>query len=99
MSTLPLALYSWHILILFLFFSCMLICFYPFYYSLLYSYLNSQECTVLTIAHRLQTIIDSDRIMVLRNGVVAEIDTFKALLAKPDGLFTSMWAQHNANAK
>jgi ABC-type multidrug transport system fused ATPase/permease subunit len=53
---------------------------------------------VLTIAHRLQTIIDSDRIMVLRNGVVAEMDAPKTLLANPDGLFTSMWKQHNANS-
>jgi len=50
--------------------------------------------TVLTIAHRLHTIIDSDRIMYLENGVVAELDQPKALLSIHNGGFNSLWKQH-----
>ena len=37
--------------------------------------------TVLTIAHRLSTIRDADKIIVLKNGVVAEQGTHDQLLA------------------
>ena len=51
---------------------------------------NFSQATVLTIAHRLNTILDSDRILVLDDGNVAEFDTPNNLLAKPDGLFKGM---------
>ncbi|CAJ0609669.1 unnamed protein product [Cylicocyclus nassatus] len=48
------------------------------------------DCTVLTIAHRLNTVMDCDRLLVMDAGRVIEFDTPSALLAKQDGLFRSM---------
>jgi len=50
---------------------------------------NFQDATVLTIAHRLNTIMDSDRILVLEDGHIAELDTPENLLAKESGHFKS----------
>nr|XP_046259914.1 ATP-binding cassette sub-family C member 4-like isoform X1 [Scatophagus argus] len=52
-----------------------------------------QECTVLTIAHRLDTIIDCDRILVLAAGRIQEYDQPYMLLQNQDGLFYQMVQQ------
>jgi ABC-type multidrug transport system fused ATPase/permease subunit len=46
--------------------------------------------TMLTIAHQLNTIMDSDHILVLDAGRVIEMDTPQQLLLKKDGIFSSM---------
>lgn len=48
------------------------------------------ECTVLTVAHRLHTIIDSDRVLVMEFGQSAEFDEPHNLLQNKDGIFYSM---------
>jgi len=48
------------------------------------------HCTVLTIAHRLDTVMDSDRIIVMEKGVVAEIDAPKTLLDNKDGVLSHL---------
>jgi len=49
-----------------------------------------RDRTVLTIAHRINTIIDNDKIMVLQAGKVAELDTPKALVQNPSSLLMSL---------
>ncbi|KAF0227669.1 MAG: ATP-binding cassette subfamily B [Beijerinckiaceae bacterium] len=50
----------------------------------------SRGRSTLVIAHRLSTVINADRIIVLDKGVIAESGTFEELLAK-GGLFAGMW--------
>ncbi|XP_059195026.1 multidrug resistance-associated protein 1-like, partial [Centropristis striata] len=50
------------------------------------------DCTVLTIAHRLNTILDYSRVMVMERGSIVEVDSPSALLQQK-GLFYQMCLQ------
>jgi ABC-type multidrug transport system fused ATPase/permease subunit len=49
-----------------------------------------QNATVLTIAHRIATIADSDRVMVLDFGQLIEFDTPERLLQNPNSIFSAL---------
>lgn len=48
------------------------------------------DCTVLTIAHRLHTIMDSDMVLVMENGYAKEYDIPYKLLQQPFGIFRDL---------
>ena len=51
-----------------------------------------KDCTVITIAHRIKTIINYDKILVLSNGEIVEYDSPKNLLEK-QGLFYQLYKE------
>lgn len=51
------------------------------------------SCTVLTIAHRLNTIMDSDRVLVMAGGVAAEFDHPYLLLSDHSSQLSAMVAE------
>ena len=53
----------------------------------------TQGRTVLMIAHRLSTVVNADKIIVIADGCVAEQGTHDGLLAR-GGLYARMWADY-----
>ena len=54
---------------------------------------------MLTIAHRLQTIIKSDRVLVMSFGKVAEFDSPANLMKNPKSHFTKLIDEISADEK
>lgn len=58
-----------------------------------------EQSTMFIIAHRIQTILDCDRVLVLERGSVAEFDTPKRLLSKEGSIFGKIYAKLEEKAQ
>lgn len=56
-----------------------------------------KESTMFIIAHRLQTVMHCDRIMVLKFGRIIEFDSPRNLLKTEGGYFRELWERMNQN--
>lgn len=54
------------------------------------SILKDKSRTSVFVAHRLRTICDSDQILVLKDGKVAETGSHRELL-ELDGVYAELW--------
>lgn len=52
-----------------------------------------EDCTVLTIAHRLHTVMDSDKVLVMDAGAMVEFNHPHILLQNPNGFLFNMVQQ------
>nr|CAD7441120.1 unnamed protein product [Timema bartmani] len=60
---------------------------------------NFSNCTVLTIAHRLNTVMDSDRVMVMDAGTMVEFDHPFLLLKNKNGFLFRMVQQTGSSMR
>ncbi|KAJ2991560.1 Multidrug resistance-associated protein 1 [Globomyces sp. JEL0801] len=54
-----------------------------------------QNITVLSIAHRLETIADYDKVVVLNDGELAEFDSIHTLLSDPESILSQLCDSYN----
>ncbi|XP_027365917.1 ABC transporter C family member 5-like isoform X3 [Abrus precatorius] len=57
-----------------------------------------RDCTVCTIAHRIPTVIDSDLVLVLSDGRVAEFDTPPRLLEDKTSMFLKLVTEYSSRS-
>lgn len=51
------------------------------------------DTTIITIAHRIKTILNYDRILVLKNGEIEEFDTPNKLIENKNSLFFELYSK------
>lgn len=59
----------------------------------------AQHRTVIMIAHRLSTVVNADRIFVLKDGHLAESGSFTELSGQKDSLFDAMWRDYQKSVR
>uniref|UniRef100_A0A0E0CV23 ABC transporter C family member 13 n=1 Tax=Oryza meridionalis TaxID=40149 RepID=A0A0E0CV23_9ORYZ len=57
-----------------------------------------KDCTVCTIAHRIPTVIDSDLVLVLSDGKIAEFDTPQRLLEDKSSMFMQLVSEYSTRS-
>lgn len=69
--------------------------------SVIYKAMNEafKDSTVITVAHRLNTVINSDRILVLEGGLLKEYDNPQVLLKNPNSFFASLYNESQKESK
>jgi ATP-binding cassette subfamily C (CFTR/MRP) protein 2 len=56
------------------------------------------NCTVISVAHRIPTVMDSNKVLVLDAGLVKEFDSPTRLLEKQSSLFAALVREYTARS-
>ncbi|CDY24217.1 BnaC01g37970D [Brassica napus] len=57
------------------------------------------DCTVITIAHRISSVIDSDMVLLLSNGIIEEYDSPVRLLEDKSSSFAKLVSEYTARSR
>eukprot|EP00981_Chlorochromonas_danica_P008136 scaffold2028_cov181-Ochromonas_danica.AAC.14 len=57
--------------------------------------LNQNRPTVIIVAHRLSTIVNADRIVVIDKGEIKEVGPHEELMTKPDGIYRQLYLKQS----
>lgn len=58
----------------------------------------TENRTTLVIAHRLSTVVDSDEILVLKDGIIVERGKHTDLVKLAGGVYADMWVRQRKDA-
>ena len=54
---------------------------------------GSRNVTTVMVAHKLQTVVDADLILVMQDGLLVEQGTHTSLLCQANSTYARMWAE------